>query len=466
MKNTKRYDSQVISDDPMRPYRVKIFTVLLLDSLCVGINIPNLPQMITHQMKQDVSIASSYFGLIMSMTALINFVVSPLVGALSDRYGRKKMILFSTMGSSLHYLILFLAMYLFQDVRGIYLIIIGRIISGITGHSIMLSFAYISDVSERSKRAQHFGLIGTSFGIAFLIGPALGGALGSFIHLSVPFALTSIIQFFNSLNVIFLLDETLHLHRKEKKNKHKDPIEVPVTPVEDDMILTINEENVSGEVVVTKSLWKQANPLNSFNVLFHDRFIMILSAALLINSIASTGFQNVWVHYTNYRFGWTTMQSGLFFTAGGVCTAIVQGYLLQVIVPRLGERNCVYYGLILGTIINALIAVIGHGWMLYPLIPFNALSGVALPALRAQLTKPATGAHTHGALQGSLASLQTLARIIGPLVTTNLFRFVTSSSSPIHFPGAPFAICAILELSSLLIVWYSFTNHPEIEKKD
>jgi DHA1 family tetracycline resistance protein-like MFS transporter len=445
-------------DNVMRPYRIKIFTVLILDSLCVGINIPNLPQMVTYQMKQDVSVASSYFGLIMSMTALINFIVSPLVGALSDRYGRKKMLLFSTAGSSLHYLILFLAMYLFQDVRGLYLIIIGRIISGITGHSIMLSFAYISDVSERSKRAQHFGLIGTSFGIAFLVGPALGGALGSMIHLSVPFAVTSVIQLLNSLNVIFILDESIQLH----KNKP----ETPTTPSEANMTNQINDENVAGEVIVERSLWKQANPLNSFEVLFKDKFIMILSIALLINSISATGFQNVWVHYTNYRFGWTTMQSGLFFTAGGVCTAIVQGKLLQVIVPKLGERNCVYFGLALGAILMAVLSVIEYSWVLYPLIPFNAISGVALPALRAQLTKPAVGAHMHGALQGSLASLQTLARIIGPLVTTNLFRFVTSPGSPIVFPGAPFALCSLFEIISLAIVWHSFTKHAEIDKKE
>ncbi|KAL0491378.1 tetracycline resistance protein [Acrasis kona] len=452
--------------DNMRSYRNKIFTLLLLDSLCVGINVPVLPQMVTYQMKQDVSVASSYFGLIMSMTALINFVVSPLVGALSDKYGRKKLLLFSTYGSSLHYFILFLAMYFFQDVRGIYMIILGRIVSGITAHSIMLSFAYISDISDRKNRAQYFGLIGTSFGIAFLIGPALGGILGSKIHLSVPFALTSTIQFLNATGMLFFLKESLHLqdHTASPEDSSNDTCD---SPLESEIQNSINEESKSDEIVFNQdakhhhsgeSIWKRANPLNSFDILLKDPFATVLSLAMLFNGIAQTGFQNVWVHYTNHRFGWSTLQCGLFFTIGGVFTAIVQGYMLKHIVASIGERKCVYYGFILSTILNLLLSVINQGWMLYPLIPFNALSGVSLPAMRAQMTKQSQGSHVHGALQGALASLQTLSRIIGPLLTTNLFRYVTSEKSLIAFEGAPFLLCAFLEFVSLGFIVYAFNS--------
>jgi DHA1 family tetracycline resistance protein-like MFS transporter len=404
-------------------YRRNIFILLLLDMLGVGMTSHIIPRLITQMTSNDISAASGFFGIVSSVSSLVHFVTSPLVGTLSDHHGRKLLILYSIAGNTIGYSMLLMSTW-HMDTTGLFLITCARISTGLTGHLKMLCYAYISDVIDPSKRAQGFGLLGVAFGVGFFIGPSLGGVTGS-IHLAWPFLVATLIQCVCFVFVYFFLNESL---RNTKK-----PVDV--------------------ESQLNLSIWQIINPLKSLRLLLSSRIIFMMAVATFIADTASTGNHAVWVHYTTHRYKWEAFQSGLYLTILGACTMFTQGILIHYMVPFFGDLGCIYIGSLINVAVHIAMGIATEGWMMYAIVPFVSIATIGSLAIRSELTRQVKDKHLQGSLQGSLGSLQKLSKIIGPLITTNIFRFATLKTADQNWMGIPFITCSIMYLTVALVVY-------------
>lgn len=391
-----------------------IFITILLDVIGMGIIIPVIPKLIEQLTGKGLNQASQYGGWLMFSYAIMQFLFSPILGGLSDKFGRRPILLFALLGLAIDYV--------FQAwAPTITWLFIGRIIAGITGASFTTATAYIADISEPAKRAQNFGLIGVAFGLGFIIGPSLGGLCSKF-GARIPFIVAAGLTLLNFLYGYFILPESL-------KSDHRRKFE-----------------------------WKRANPIGSLLQLKKYPVISGLIASLVLVYIAAHAVQSNWTYYTMLKFSWNEDWVGYSLGFVGILVAIVQGGLIRIIIPKIGQKKSVYIGLFLYAIGLLLFGFASNGWMMFIfLIPY-CLGGIAGPAIQGIISNQVP-ANEQGELQGGLTSLISVTSIIGPLLMNNLFAYFTLSSTPIYFPGAPFLAGAILCLLSVFLAVRSLSNH-------
>ena len=391
-----------------------IFVTMLIDVIGLGIIIPVLPKLIEEMIGGDLSMASTYAGWLMFAYATMQFLFSPIIGALSDRYGRRPVLLISLFGFGVDYLLMGFA-------PTIAWLFVGRLISGITGASFTTATAYIADISTPEKRAQNFGLIGAAFGLGFIIGPVLGGLLGHY-GARVPFFTAAGLALLNTAYGYFILPESLD---KEHRRKFE---------------------------------WKRANPVGSLKRLSHYPVILSLVVSLVFIYIASHATQSTWTFYTMEKFKWNEQMVGYSLGFVGLMIAIVQGGLIRIVIPKLGQKKSIYVGLTLYVIGFICFAFATKSWMMFAFVVPFSLGGICGPALQGVMSGQVP-ANEQGELQGALTSLISVTSIVGPLLMTNLFSYFTASDAPIYFPGAPFLMGAVLTLFSVLFAVRSLEKH-------
>jgi len=383
-----------------------IFVTILIDTIGFGIIIPVLPDLITELTHGTTSEAARIGGWLLFAFAIVQFLFAPVLGGLSDRFGRRPILLGSLFGFGLDYIFLALA-------PTIGWLFVGRIIAGALGASFTTAGAYIADISAPEKRGQNFGVMGAAFGLGFIIGPAIGGLLGSF-GSRIPFLAAAGLSLLNWLYGFFILPESLA------------------------------PENRRGFD------WKRANPVGSLLSLKRYPVVLGLVASLVLIYIAAHAVQSNWAYYTIEKFKWGPTMIGISLAAVGLLIAIVQGGLIRIIIPAWGQKNSLYVGLLLYSIGFFLFAIATESWMMFAfLIPY-CLGGIAGPALQGIISAqvPPNG---QGELQGALTSLMSVTSIIGPLLMTQLFSAFTGDSAPYYFPGAPMVMAGILTLISLVL---------------
>lgn len=384
-----------------------IFVTLLLDIIGLGIIIPVIPQLIQELTGADVSEASRYGGWLLFAYAFFQFLFAPLVGALSDRYGRRPVLLLSLLGFGLDYLVLAFAPTLAW-------LFVARVVSGIFGASFTTGFAYIADVSPPEKRAQNFGLVGAAFGLGFIIGPVTGGILGE-LGPRVPFFVAAGLTLLNMAYGYFVLPESLPADRRR-------PFE-----------------------------WKRANPLGTLLALRRYPQVIGLISSLVFVYIASHAVQGTWAYFTIEKFNWSPKDIGLSLGAVGILSAFVQGFLIRKAIPALGAWRTLIVGMVCNVTGLILFAMVQNQWMLYAfLIPY-AFGGLAGPALQGLLSN-GVPENEQGELQGAMSSMMSATSIVGPPLMTSIFATFTEAGAPIYFPGAPFVAGAILSATSLVLI--------------
>jgi DHA1 family tetracycline resistance protein-like MFS transporter len=390
-----------------------IFITLLIDVTGIGIIIPVLPKLISELTGGNLSEASRYGGWLMFAYAIMQFLFSPVLGGLSDQFGRRPVLLLSLFGFGLDYLLLAFA----PNIGWLFL---GRLLAGVMGASFTTATAYIADISTPEKRAKNFGMVGVAFGLGFIIGPVLGGVLGQF-GSRVPFLAAAGLSFLNWLYGYIVLPESLAPENRRPFN------------------------------------WRRANPAGSLVQLKKYPVITGLIGSLIFIYIAGYATQSTWTYFTMERFGWDEKWVGYSLGFVGLTVAIVQGGLIGVVVPKLGAERAVYTGLLLYSVGFMLFAFANQSWMMFAFIIPYALGGIAGPSLQGIISGQVP-ANQQGELQGALTSLISLTSIVGPPLMTNLFAFFTGRSAPLYFPGAPFLMGAVLTLISVFLAKRSFSR--------
>ena len=387
-----------------------IFITLLIDIIGFGIIIPVLPKLIKNLIHGSLSEAAIYGGWLILAYSFTQFMCSPIIGNLSDKYGRRPVLLFSLFGFGVDYLFLAFA-------PSIFWLFIGRIIAGFTGASITTASAYIADISTPEKRAQNFGMIGAAFGLGFIIGPILGGSLAHY-GVRLPFIAAAILSLLNWLYGYFILPESLS---KENRREFE---------------------------------WKRANPIGALKLLNKYSVIAGLVLSITLIYIAAHAVQTTWSYYTIEKLKWNENMIGISLGVIGVCIMIVQGLIVRVVIPKFGQEKSVYVGLAFYTVGLLLFAYASTSWMMFTFTAIYCLGGIAGPSIQG-LISTHVPANEQGELQGALNSLMSATSVIGPLLMTNIFAFFTKPTAPIYFPGAPFLLGAFLTLVSTVLAYRS-----------
>ena len=394
-----------------------IFVTMLIDVIGWGIIIPVIPGLIEELISGDISEAAKVGGWLTFAYAITQFLFAPIIGNLSDKFGRRPVILISLFGFTLDYLLLAFA-------PTISWLFIGRIIAGITGASITTASAYIADISTPENRAKNFGMIGAAFGLGFIIGPVIGGILGEY-GARVPFYATAILCFLNFLYGYFILPESL-------SEENRRPFEL-----------------------------KRANPIGSFIHLKKYPSLINLVLATFILYVASHAIQSNWTYFTMYQFDWNEGMVGISLGVIGLLVALVQGVLIRWINPKLGNEKSIYTGFFMYSLGMLLFAFASESWMMFAfLIPY-CLGGIAGPALQAVISIQVPSSE-QGEIQGTLTSVMSASAIVGPPLMTGIFYYFTQEDSEIIFAGAPFLLGAILMIVSAIIAYFSFSRRKNI----
>lgn len=381
-----------------------IFLTMLIDCTGLGIIIPVTPKLIEELTGGDVSEAATYFGWLSVAYAIMQFLFSSVLGGLSDRYGRRPVLLLSLLGLGADYIFLALA-------PSIFWLFIGRMIAGISGASFTTASAYIADVSEPEKRAQNFGMIGVAFGLGFILGPLIGGLFGGF-GTRVPFLIAAGLSLLNAIYGFFVLPESLAVANRRAFD------------------------------------WKRANPVGMLLNLNRYKHIYGLILIIFLVSIAGHAAQSTWTFITMYKFNWGPAIIGSSLAFVGLTVAIVQGGLIRVVIPKIGEVKAIFVGFSFYLIGFVSFAFATEGWMMFAFMVPYALGGLGMPAVQGMISNHVP-ANEQGEIQGVLTSLMSLTAIIGPLLMTSLFHYFTSKNAPFIFAGAPFMMGALLTLICL-----------------
>lgn len=396
-----------------------IFVTIMLDMLALGLIMPILPKLVQSFADNDAARAARIFGLFGTAWALMQFVSSPVLGGLSDHFGRRPVVLVSNFGLGADYVLMALA-------PNLVWLFVGRVISGITSASISTSFAYIADLTPPDRRASIFGKIGAAFGIGFVLGPALGGVLGDF-DPRLPFWAAAGLSLTNALYGFFILPESLPRERR------------------------------------TSFRWKTANPLGALRLLRSHPVLAGLSAANFLGQIAHVALPATFVLYTSYRYGWDAKTIGLTLAIVGICAGAVQGFGVSRIVRRLGERGALLLGLGCGAIGFFIFGAAPTGFLLWLGIPVMALWGIAGATTQSMMTR-IVGADQQGRLQGATSSVQSVAQLVGPFTFTLTFSYFIGGNAPLHLPGAPFLLASVLLAAAFTIVTRTLTGKKEDPK--
>ncbi|WP_422036171.1 TCR/Tet family MFS transporter [Reyranella sp.] len=381
-----------------------IFCTVALDVLALGVMIPVLPKIVLGFMDGDTAGAAEMFGLFATVWALMQFFCSPLLGALSDRFGRRPVILISCLGLGLDYVFMALA-------PSLLLLFVGRVVSGITSATIGTAFAYITDVTRPEERARAFGLVGMAFGLGFVVGPAIGGLLGG-LDPRLPFWVSAAACLANAAFGWFVLPESL--------------------PPEKRMAFS----------------WIRANPVGSLKLLASQRQLLGLASVDFLGNFAHQVLPAVFVLYAGHRYGWGEATVGLTLAFVGVCTAIVQGALVEPIVKRLGARRAVVAGLLAGATGMSIYGLAATGPWFWAGVPVMAFWGVAGPALQDMMTRRVGGSE-QGQLQGAASASRSIAGLIAPGVFAVLFAWTIGT-----VPGAAFLLAGALLAAAAVVTWF------------
>lgn len=386
-----------------------IFITVLVDVIGIAVIIPVIPELIGNLAQVSIDEAASIGGSMMMVFAAMQFLFAPVMGELSDRFGRRPLLLIALFGLGLDYLFHAYA-------PSIFWLFVGRFIAGICGASVTVANAYIADVSTSKNKAKNFGMIGAAFGIGFILGPVIGGVFGEYFGFRAPFFVSAGLTLLNFLYGLFILPESLP---KEKRR----PIDLK-------------------KMLPGRSLMNLGN---------YKAFGGLLLAFFLAN-MAGQAMPSVWTFFTIERFGWSELDIGASLAAVGVMVAIVQAGLLGWAVNKFGSRNVVKGGFLLWSTGMFLFAMASESWMMYAfLIPY-ALGGVAGPTIQSLLSNNVS-ATEQGKLQGALTSMISITAIFGPLLHTGLFDYFSGEGAPVYFPGAPFAAGAVfLIIGSILAI--------------
>jgi MFS transporter, DHA1 family, tetracycline resistance protein len=385
-----------------------IFITLLIDVIGFGIIIPVMPGLISDLKHVDTSTAAKYGSYLTVAYAVTQFVFAPILGSLSDKYGRRPVLLFSLFGFGIDYLFLALA-------PSYNWLFIGRIIAGITGASFTTASAYIADISTVENRAKNFGMIGAAFGMGFIIGPLLGGVLSHFGQ-RVPFYAAAGLALLNWAYGYFVLPESL---KKENRREFN---------------------------------WKRANPAGSLLHLRKFPSITGLIVSVFLLYVAAHAVMSNWNYFTIHRFKWDEKTVGISLAVVGVLVGLVQAGLTRIINPKIGNEKSVYTGLIFYATGMLLFGIASQSWMMFLfLIPY-CLGGIAQPAIQAVMAGQVPP-NAQGELQGALTSIMSLSSIIGPLIMNNLFFYFSHEGTKNYLPGAPFFLGSILMATSAFIAY-------------
>jgi len=383
-----------------------IFVTILLDMFALGLIMPILPKLVESFVDNDTASAARIFGLFGTAWALMQFVFSPILGGLSDRFGRRPVVLLSNFGLGLDYVLMALAPSLIW-------LFIGRVISGITSASVSTAFAYIADMTPPERRAAVFGKVGAAFGAGFILGPAIGGLLGG-IDPRLPFWVAAGLSFANTLYGLLILPESLPRDRRSPFR------------------------------------WKSANPLGALHLLRTDRVLAGLSITNFFAQLAHVVLPSTFVLYATYRYGWDTRTVGLTLAMVGICAMAVQGAGIGPIVRRIGERRALLLGLGCGAAGFLIFGAAPTGplfWLGIPVMALWGITGAATQALMTRLVAP----DQQGQLQGATASVQSVSQLLGPFLFTLIFAYFIGAQAPLKLPGAPFLLASALLVLALVI---------------
>jgi DHA1 family tetracycline resistance protein-like MFS transporter len=386
-----------------------IFVTVLIDVLSFGLIIPVLPHLIEGFVGGDTAHAAYWIGVFGTVFAAIQFFSSPVQGALSDRFGRRPVILLSCLGLGLDFCFMALA-------GTLPWLLVGRIISGFTSASFTTANAYVADVTAPESRAKSYGMIGAAFGLGFIVGPLLGGWLGD-IHLRLPFWFAAGLALLNFCYGLFVLPESLPPEKRAAKFD-----------------------------------WSHANPLGAVVLLKRYPQVFGLAAVVFIANLAHYVYPSIFVLFADYQYGWGPREVGWVLAAVGVCSVVVQAGLVGRLVHALGERRALLLGLACGVVGFTIYGFADLGWMFLVGIPISAIWGLAAPSTQALITRQ-VGSDVQGRIQGALMSLVSMAGIIGPAIFAGSFGWFIGPHAPMHLPGAPFLIAAALLGVAVLIAW-------------
>jgi len=383
-----------------------IFVTILLDMFALGLILPILPKLVESFLDNDTASAARIFGLFGTAWALMQFLFSPILGGLSDRFGRRPVVLLSNFGLALDYVLMALA-------PSLTWLFVGRVISGITSASVSTAFAYIADVTPPERRAAMFGKIGVAFGAGFILGPAIGGLLGG-MDPRLPFWVAAGLSFANTLYGLLILPESLP---RERRSPFR---------------------------------WKSANPLGALRLLRSNRVLAGLSVVNFLAQLAHVVLPSTFVLYASYRYGWDATTVGLTLAMVGICSMAVQGAAIGPIVRRLGERRALLLGLGCGAAGFLIYGAAPSGplfWIGIPVMALWGVAGAATQALMTQLVAP----EQQGQLQGATSSVQSVSQLVGPFLFTLTFAYFIGAQAPLQLPGAPFLLALALLVLALVI---------------
>lgn len=393
---------------PRRPALGFIFITLVLDVLGFSLLIPVAPSLIKHVTGEGIGGAAQMVGFLSATYAVMQFLFSPLLGVLSDRFGRRPVLLSALFGSGIDYFALALS-------GSLWMLFVTRALNGLTGATITVASAYIADTTPPEKRAGAFGLVGAAFGIGFVLGPLMGGYLGS-IDIHLPFYAAGTLTLLNWLFGYFVLPESLPPEKRAPMR------------------------------------YGRANPIGAFAGLGKYPLVAGLAGAYFLFNISQYALHSTWVLYNEYRFSWTTRDTGISLAVVGIGAAIVQGGLARKIIPALGEPSSLLIGLFLGVVAYATYGFAPEGWVMYVGIAIGTFGGLSQPASQAMISKTVE-ANEQGATQGALTAITNVANIIGPLAGTALFSYFISDRAPVKVPGASFYFGALVSAIGWLIAF-------------
>ena len=383
-----------------------IMLSVVMDSMGIGLIMPVMPDLIREIEGTDIGSAALWGGLLATIFAVMQFLFGPTIGSLSDRFGRRPILLISLVVMAFDYVLMALA-------STMWLLIIGRIIGGITAATQSTAAAYMADISKPKEKAANFGLIGAAFGVGFVLGPIIGGVLAEY-GTRAPFWAAAVLAASNAIFGYFVLPETV-----------TDRIRRPFD-------------------------WRRANPLGAFKHIGKLPGLRPMMVILFIYAIAFFVYPGVWAYYGALQFGWSPGMIGLSLGVFGIGIAVVQGLLMRPILRKIGERNAVILGLSIDVLAFVALGFVTNGWIALALTPLTALGSIAGPALQGIMSRKAAD-DQQGELQGTIASINAVATIAAPLIMTQTFFYFTRDDAAMFLPGAPFLLSAIMTLGCIAI---------------
>ena len=394
-----------------------IFVTKLIDAMGFGIVMPVLPQLLLHMGEPDIAAATRTGGILLVTYAVLQFFFAPVIGNLSDRFGRRPIILASLFAYGIDYLLMGFA-------PSVLWLFVGRAIAGIAGAVYVPANAFIADVTPPERRAHAFGLMGSAFGLGFILGPGVGGLLGE-MGARAPFFAAAALAGVNFLFGMLVLPESLPPERRRAFS------------------------------------WRRANPLGAITMLRHYPGVLLYALATVAYMIAHNVYPSTWAFFVTAKFEWSPGMIGVSLMVTGITMALAQAFITGRLSKHIGELRAAILGLMMATIVSLAYAFATQAWMIFAIMIFGAFQAIVYPALNALMSR-SVPANAQGELQGGVASLTSIANVVGPLVMTQTLALFTSSVAPLYFPGAAFLLAASITLVAILLLLGRPQEHSRI----